>query len=211
MTTSPTLSGLRVRPDVERTRVAAAALVIGGPASLALHVLWRVGHGTTVVNEHGVVLGLTNDEWSHLGPLWAVPVALAVAVVMGLHPGRTARAATWLVGTGLVVGAAAAWIWPLYSLGVLALGAGLSCLSLTLWRGRLLPRWLSGPPAVAVLALLPFAIWPDAVYAAEATVGSMNVDLTDLPVVAAALTWTTLGVALVRRSRASRPQPTASR
>ena len=180
-------------------RIAALALLVGGPASLALHVLWRIGHGPTVVNEHGVVLGLTNDQWSHLGPLWALSVAFGVAVVTALHPGRTAGAAAWLTGAGLVGGAAAAWIWPLYSLGALALGAGLACLTVTLWRGRVLAHWLAIPPALALAAFAPFVFWPDVMYAVEATVASLNVDLTDLPVVAEAVTWTALGVALLRR------------
>ena len=199
-TPAPTASASAARRVPGRiVRSAALALLVGGPAGLALHALWRIGHGPSVVNEHGVVLGLTNDEWSYLGPLWAVPVAFAVAVVMTLHPGRTARAAAWLTGTGLVVGAAAAWIWPLYTLGALALGAGLACLSVTLWRGRVLAPWLAVPPAVAVVAFVPFVIWADAVYAVEATRASFSVDLADLPVVAGAVTWTALGVALLRR------------
>jgi hypothetical protein len=188
----------RVVPDWI-VRSAALALLVCGPARLVLHVLWKIGHGPTVVNEHGVVLGLSNDEWSHFGLLGAVPVAFAVAVVAALHTGRTARAATWLTGAGLVGGAAAAWIWPLYSLSALALGAGLACLAATLWRGRVLARWLAVPPALAVAAWVPFVFWPDAMYAAEATVASINVDLSDLTVVAQAVTWTALGVALLRR------------
>ena len=199
-TPAPTASATAARPVSSRiVRTAALALLIGGPASMALHVLWRLGHGPTVVNEHGVVLGLTNDEWSYLGPLWAVPVACAVAVVMTLHGGRTARATAWLTGTGLVVGAAAAWIWPLYTLGAVALGAGLACLAVTLWRGRVLAPWLAVPPALAVIVFVPFALWLDTVYAVEATVASISVNMADLPVVAQALTWTALGVALLRR------------
>jgi hypothetical protein len=177
---------------------AALALLVGGPARLVLHVLYKIGHGPTVINEHGVVLGLTNDEWSHLGPLGAVPVAFAVAVVSVLHTGQTARAAAWFIGAGLVGGAAAAWIWPLYSLSALALGAGLACLTAMLWRGRLLTRWLAIPPALAVAAWAPFVLWSDAMYEAETTVASINADLTDLTVVAQAVTWTALGVALLR-------------
>jgi hypothetical protein len=199
-TPTPPASAMTARQVPQRIiRTAAMALLIGGPASLALHVLWRIGHGPTVVNEHGVVLGLTNDEWSRLGPLWAVPVAFSVAAVMALHPGRIARASAWLTGAGLVVSAAAAWIWPLYTLGTLALGMGLACLSVTLWRGRVLARWLAVPPAIAVVALVPFVIWSDAVYAVQATVVSVSVDLADLPVLAGAVTWTVLGVALLRR------------
>jgi hypothetical protein len=177
---------------------AALALLVGGPASLALHALWRIGHGPTVVNEHGVVLGLTNDQWSHLGPLWAVPVALGVVVAMSLQPGPSARAAAWLSSAGLVGGAAAAWVWPLYSVSALALGAGMVCLALTVWRGRVLPRWLAVPPLLAVAALLPFAVWPDLMYAVETTIASVNLDLTDVPVVAQAGTWTVLGAGLLR-------------
>lgn len=105
------------------------------------------------------------DEWSHLGPLSAVPVALAVAVavavVAGHHMGRTARKAAWLTAAGLAGGAAAASTWPLYSLSALALGAGLACPA-TLWRGPLLARWLALPPALAVAAIVPFVFWPDA-------------------------------------------------
>ena len=184
---------------------AALALLVCGPARLVLHVLYKIGHGPTVVNEHGVVLGLSNDEWSHWGLLGAVPVAFAVAVVAALHTGRTARAAAWLTGAGLVGGAAAAWIWSLYSLSALALGAGLACLAAMLWRGHLLARWLAVPPALAVAAWVPFVFWPDAMYAAEATVASVNLDLTDLTVVAQAVTWTALGVALLlRRGRPER-------
>lgn len=206
MTTTPTVPTLGLsapaaaRPLPPRiVRSAALALLLGGPAGLALHVLWRIGHGPTVVNEHGVVLGLTNDQWSHLGSLWAVPVAFGVAVVMALHPGRTASAAAWLTGAGLVLGAAAAWIWPLYSLGALALGAGLTCLAVTLRRGGVLPCRLAVPAALAVASFVPFVFWPDAMYAVEATVASVNLDLTDLPVVAQAATWTALGLALLRR------------
>ena len=210
MTTTPTLATIPTPvPTASATagrtasdtivRSAALALLVGGPASMALNVLWRIGHGPTVINEHGVVLGLTNDEWSHLGPLWAVPVACAVAVLMTLHTGRAARAAAWLTGTGLVVGAAAAWIFPLFSLGWLALGAGLACLSVTLWRGRVLARWLAVPPALVVVAFVPFLFWSDTVYAVEATVASTSVNLADLPVLALAFTWTALGVALLRR------------
>jgi hypothetical protein len=177
---------------------AALALLVGGPSSLALHALWRIGHGPTVVNEHGVVLGLTNDQWSHLGLLWAVPVALGVVVAMSLHSGRSARAAAWLSSAGLLGGAAAAWIWPLYSVSALVLGAGLVCLALTVGRGRVLPRRLAVPPVLAVAALLPFALWPDVVYAVETTIASVNLDLTDLPVLAQAATWTALGAALLR-------------
>ena len=184
---------------------AAVALLVCGPARLVLHVLYKIGHGPTVINEHGVVLGLTNDEWSHWGLLGAVPVAFAVAVVAALHTGRTARAAAWFTGAGLVGGAVAAWIWSLYSLSALALGAGLACLAAMLWRGHLLSRWLAVPPALAVAAWVPFVFWPDAMYAAEATVASVNVDLTDLTVVAQAVTWTALGLALlVRRGRPER-------
>ena len=125
--------------------------------------------------------------------------ATLVPASPALHPGRVARASTWLTGSGLVVGAAAAWIWPLYSLGALALGAGLACLSVTLWRGGVLARWLAVPPALAVVTLAPFVLWPDAMYAVETTVASVNVDLTDLPVLAGAATWTALGLALLRR------------
>ena len=145
------------------------------------------------------MLGLTNDEWSHFGLLGAVPIAFAVAVVAALHTGRTARAAAWLTGVGLIGGAAAAWIFPLYSLSALALGAGLACLAAMLWRSHLLARWLAVPPALAVAASVPFMFWSDAMYAAETTVASLNVDLTDLTVVAQAVTWTALGVALLRR------------
>ena len=193
----PTFNAARV-PDW-MVLSAALALLVCGPARLVLHVLYKIGHGPTVINEHGVVLGLTNDEWSHWGLLGAVPVAFAVAVVAAMHTGRTARAAAWLTGAGLVGGAAAAWIFPLYSLGALALGAGLACLAVTLWRGRLLARWLAVPPALAVAALVPFVFWADGMYAAEATVASFNTDLTDLTVVAQVVTWVALGAALLRR------------
>ena len=196
-TPAPSAPAAGVGPD-RIVLTAALALLVSGPARLALHVLWGLGHGPTIINEHGVVLGLSNDQWSHLGPLFAVPVAFAVAVVAALHTGRTARAAGWLTGAGLAGGAAAAWIWPLYSLSALALGAGLACLSATLWHGPL-ARWLAAPPALAVAAWAPFVFWPDAMYAVETTVASYNVDLTDLTVVAQAVTWTALGAALLRR------------
>jgi hypothetical protein len=46
---------------------------------------------------------------------------------------------------------------------------------------------------------VPFVLWSDAMFAAETTVASINVDLTDVTVVAQAGTWTALGVALLRR------------
>ena len=176
---------------------AALALLVCGPARLVLHVLCKIGHGPTVVNEHGVVLGLTNDEWSHWGLLGAVPVAFAVAVVATLHTGRTAREAqpALLTGAGLLGGATAAWIWPLYALSALALGAGLACLAAMLWPAIC---WHAGSPSRRRWRSPrgSFVFWPDAMYAAAATVASLNLGLTDLTVVAQAVTWTALGVAL---------------
>ena len=145
------------------------------------------------------MLGLTNDEWSHLGPLWAVPVACAVAVLMTLHAGWTARATAWLTGTGLVVGAAAAWIFPLFSLGWLALAAGLACLCRDAVARPSAGTLVAVPPALAVVAFVPFVFWSDTVYAVEATVASTSVNLADVPVLALVFTWTALGVALLRR------------
>ena len=179
------MNAARVVPDW-MVLSAALALLVCGPARLVLHVLYKIGHGPTVINEHGVVLGLTNDEWSHWGLLVAVPVAFAVAVVAAMHSGRTARTAAWLTGAGLVGGAAAAWILPLYSLSALALGAGLACLAATLWRGGVLARWIAVPPTLAVIAVLPFVFWSDSMYAAKATVAGLDVDLTDLTLVAQA-------------------------
>ena len=177
---------------------AALALLVGGPARLVLHVLWRIGHGPTVVNEHGVVLGLTNDEWSHLGPLWAVPVAFAVAVVAALHqggprvrprgsPGRPrGRRRRGLDLAVVLAERAGARRWP------------------RLPGGDVVAR-----PCAGTLARRPARRGGRRVGAVRLLAGrhvcgrgdraSVNVDLTDLPVVAQAVTWTALGVALLRR------------
>jgi hypothetical protein len=117
----------------------ALALLIGGPLSLVFHVLWKVGHGPTVVNEHGVVLGLTNDRSSYLSAVWTVPVALGVVAVCSLHRGRLSRVAAVLTVLGLARNTVAAFVRELYSIGGLVLNAGVLCLSIMILRGGVLP------------------------------------------------------------------------
>jgi hypothetical protein len=115
-------------------RAGVPALLLGGPLGLVFHVLYGLGHGPTVVNEHGVVLGLTNDQWSYVGASSDALVLMGVLAVATLHTGRVARTATWLLAVGLVLSSAAAWVFPLFSLGALLEFAGMACLAVAVLR-----------------------------------------------------------------------------
>lgn len=92
---SPQAAAAQRRVPFPPVRLGALALLAGGTLSLVLHVLWKIGHGPTVVNEHGVALGLANDQWSHLGaPVVALLLAVGVHAVAALHPGRLCTVAT---------------------------------------------------------------------------------------------------------------------
>lgn len=179
-------------------RLGSAALLVGGPLSLVFHTLWRVGHGPTVVNEHGVVLGLTNDQWSYFGGIWMALVAVGVVAVCSLHSGRMSRVAGTLVVTGLAVGAVAAWVWVLYSIGALALYGGILCLAVTVLRGRVLPRTSGAALLLAVLSFVPVVVAPEAVYATLPTALPFPVEGQDFTALCAALGWTALGLGLAR-------------
>ena len=183
----------------------AVALLVGGPLSLLLHVLWRVGHGPTVVNEHGVVLGLTNDQWSHLGWVWSASVAFGVMGICALHAGRLARTARAVVVAGLALGAASAWLWPLYSVGALVLHAGLACLAVVLARGEVLPRTATVLPALSVLVFLPVTVVPESMLAGDAL--PLSLQGQDVLAALTAAAWTLLGVVLLRTGRGTHPSP----
>jgi hypothetical protein len=182
-------------------RRGALALLIGGPLSLVFHVLWKVGHGTTVVNEHGVVLGLTNDQWSYLSAFWTVPVAVGVVTACSLHRGRLSRVAAVLTVLGLALNTVAAFVWELYSIGGLVLNAGVLCLSIMILRGGVLSPWSAWLLLLALIAFIPLAVVNDAVLSLSTNALPFRVQGEDVIVFLSALAWTALGVALFRVSR----------
>ena len=161
-----------------------------------------MGHGQTVVNEHGVVLGLTNDQWSHLGWTWALLLGYGVAAVCARHRGRLASAARLLVVTGLGLSALAAWVWPLYALGGIVTYAGMACLALLVARGGVLPRWSAVPVLLSVLVFLPVVAVPDVMLAS----GHLPLALTGADLLAAVTgaAFAGLGAALLRATPRTR-------
>jgi hypothetical protein len=185
------------------------ALLLGGPLALVFHVPYGLGHGPTVVNEHGVVLGLTNDQWSYVGASWRALVLVGVLAVATVHTGRLARTATGLLTLGLVLSAAAAWVFPLYSLGALLEFAGLGCLAVAVLCERVLPRWCGIALALPVLAFLPVPLARDAVISAEWHVSGVLLQSTDVLATLVAAGWLALGLGVARVTRAGvrRPEP----
>jgi hypothetical protein len=181
-------------------RSGAAALLVGGPLSLVFHALWRIGHGPTVVNEHGVVLGLTNDQWSYLSGAWMALVAVGVVAVCSLHRGRLRVVAGTLTVLGLVLSAAASWVWPLYSVGLLMQYTGTVCLAVLVLRGRVLPRVSGYALLLAAVTFLPMTFATEAVIAASDVLPGMVLGW-DLIAGCAAAGWTLLGYALFAASR----------
>ena len=190
--------GPRVSPLVRR---GALALLVGGPLSLVFHVLWKIGHGPTVVNEHGVVLGLTNDQWSYLSVVWTAPVAIGVVAACSLHRGRLRSAAVVLTVLGLALSTVAAFVWELYSIGGLVLNAGVLCMSIMILRGRVLPSWSAWLLLLALVAFIPLAVVNDAVLSLSTNALPFRVQGEDVIVFLGALGWTGLGVVLLRTSR----------
>lgn len=177
-------------------RPAALALLVGGPLSLAFHVLYSIGHGPTVLNEHGVVLGLTNDQWSRLSPLWMLLVGIGAAAACRLHGAvRTQR----VLVAGFALHAMSAVVWPLYAVGLLVLFTGTALLGVAVLRGGLLPRWAGWPLLVAVAVFVPLVVAPGPVVAWTGTVLSVAVEAEDLMAGSFALAWTMLGAGLARR------------
>jgi hypothetical protein len=184
------------RPLLQRAGV--PALLVGGPLALVFHVLYGLGHGPTVINEHGVVLGLTNDQWSQVAVTWRVLVLVGVLAVGSLHTSRLARTATGLLVPGLLLSAVATWVWPLYAIGSLLEFGGLACLAVAVLREGVLPRW-SGLALVApVLAFLPVPLAPEAVISAEWTVGGFLLQSEDVIAACVAVGWLALGLGLAR-------------
>lgn len=179
-------------------RRGALALLVGGPLSLVFHVLWKIGHGPTVVNEHGVVLGLTNDQWSYLSVAWTAPVAAGVVAACSVHRGRLSRIAAVLTVLGLALSTIAALVWELYSIGGLVLNAGVLCLSIMILRGQVLPRWSAWLLLLALVAFIPLAVVNDAVLSLSTNALPFRVQGEDVIVLLAAIGWTALGVALLR-------------
>lgn len=198
---APVLEGSLAAVEPSRipvtVRRGAVALLVGGPLSLAFHALWRIGHGPTVVNEHGVVLGLTNDQWSYLGGSWALLVAVGVVAACRSFGGWLSTIAAVLTVTGLLLGAVSAWVWSLYSLGALVQYAGMASLGLvavqTRGRQRLAGLVLLG----AVVLFLPVPVVPDAAYLEIPVWLPFTVETQDLLALAAAVSWTSLGWALL--------------
>lgn len=195
MTTFP---AVRSRSTAASTRPEALALLVGGPLSLAFHALWRIGHGPTVVNEHGVVLGLTNDQWSHLAGIWAVLVAIGVVAVCRRHGGRLSSVAGGLTVTGLALGAVASWVYPLYSVGAVVQYVGMLLLGLLVLRRAELPRVGGMALLVAVALFLPTPVRPDLPYVEIPSGLPFVVQLQDLTALGAALAWVLLGTGLAR-------------
>jgi hypothetical protein len=181
-------------------RAGAAALLLGGPLSLVFHALWRIGHGPTVVNEHGIVLGLTNDQWSHLNGIWIVPVALGVVATCLVHRGRLSTLAGALTVTGLALSGISAWVWALYSLGTIVLYAGVLCLAVTVLRSGLLPRWSGAALWGSLICFLPLLVAPEAVVASTIVTAPFQLQVEDVIASGTAFGWTALGLGLARSS-----------
>lgn len=181
-------------------RRGAAALLVGGPLSLVFHVLWRIGHGPTVVNEHGVVLGLTNDQWSYLSGGWMALVAVGVVAVCSQHGGRLSMVAGVLTVLGLALSAVASWLWPLYSIGAVTQYAGMLCLAVVVLRGRALPQLAGYGLLLAVVTFLPMIFATDAVIGASAVLPGPVLGW-DLIACCGAVGWIMLGYGLVTASR----------
>jgi hypothetical protein len=207
--TTTTLPRIPFTASTSRTpllRAGAPALLLGGPLAMVFHVLYGLGHGPTVVNEHGVVLGLTNDQWSQVGVTWRVLVLVGVLAVGALHTSRLARTATGLLVAGLVMSVVATWIWPLYAVATLLEFSGLACLAVAVVREGVLPRWAGRVLWLPVVAFLPLPLAPEAVISAEWTVRGFLLQSEDLIAAAVALAWSVLGLGLARASRpASQP------
>jgi hypothetical protein len=124
------------------------------------------------------------------------PLALAT-----LHTGRLARTATWLLVVGLVLSAAAAWVFPLYSLGALLEFAGMACLTVAVLRQGVLPRWSGIAIGLPVLAFLPVPLWPDAVISAEWYLRGFLLQSGDVISACVAVGWSALGLGLARVTR----------
>lgn len=187
------------RPLLQRAGV--PALLLGGPLALAFHVLYGLGHGPTVVNEHGIVLGLTNDQWSQVGVSWRLLVLVGVLAVGSLHTSRLARTATGLLVGGLLVSMAATWIWPLYAAGTLLESSGMACLAVAVVRERVLPSWSGRVLWLPVLAFLPVPLAPEAVLSAEWTVAGFLLQSEDVLAASVAVAWVGLGLGLARARR----------
>ena len=177
------------------------ALVVGGPLALVFHVLYGLGHGPTVVNEHGVVLGLTNDQWSQVAVTWRALVLVGVLAVASLHSSRLARTATGLLVAGLLLSVVATWVWPLYALATLLEFGGLACLAVAVVREGVLPRWSGLALGLPVLAFLPLPFAPSAVMSAEWTVAGVLLQSEDVIAAAVAAGWLALGLGLARVTR----------
>lgn len=195
----PTGAGATHRDPRARSplvRAGAVALLVAAPLNLVVHVLWRIGHGPTVVNEHGVVLGLTNDEWSYLGTAWQALLAFGVVAACSLHRGRLRTFAGTLTVAGIAITVAAKWIWPLYALGTLAQAAGTAALAVMVLRGRVLSRWAGVALLVAVVSFLPLPVAPDAVFATLPFAFGTGVEYQDVIALCDAAGWVALGLAL---------------
>jgi hypothetical protein len=182
-------------PAVRLRPLPAAALLLGGPLILAFHVLYGIGHGPTVVNQHGVVLGLTNDQWSRLSPLWMLLVAFGAAAVCRLHRARLVQG---VLVTGLALHALSAWVWSLYAVGMVVLFTGTALLGVLVLRRGMLPRWSAAGLLACVAAFLPLVVAPGAFLSWTWTVLSVAVEAEDVLAVTTAAAWTLLGVGLAR-------------
>lgn len=193
LTASPT-----VRPrGAATTGPGASALLVGGPLAMAFHVLWSIGHGPTVVNEHGVVLGLTNDQWSWLSPAWMALVAVGVVTVGRLHTDGLSRTGVRLVLAGLLLSALATVVFVLFSIGLLLLNAGLLCLGSAVLRARILPWWSGVGLLGAVATFVPLLVAPATFIDAAVIVGPVLLQAENVLAAATTLGWTLLGAGLL--------------
>lgn len=180
------------KPGSRRRAGGVPALAVGGAAGLAFHVLYDIGHGPTVVNEHGEVLGLTNDRWSHLSGAALLLLALGVVHLGRRCPTRTMRAAVWLLVIGFLVRALANWWYGCYVPGELLLLAGRALLVAAVVRTAVLPTWSVVPLAASVAWMVAFVSAPDAMYDTTVDVTGVAVSGADLLAGLTALAWVAL-------------------
>lgn len=188
--------------------VGPVGLAAGGALGFVFHVLYQLGHGPTVRNEHGEVLGLTNDTWSHLGLVWIALVALGVLGFTAVDGGRRMRRIVGVLLLGLALEYGASWIFILYVPSQLIAVAGRAWLAVHILRRRTMPSWTAVPTLVALTAWLWLPIDADSMYDWRMEVGPWPIHYDDLLAVLSTLAWLALGAGLLlARRRSDRPVP----
>jgi hypothetical protein len=188
--------GTATPPILRSIRIGGASLIAGGLVAMIIHVLYGIGHGRTVFNENKDVLGLTNDTWSRVGVIGTALLVIGLAVLRRTDPSRSMRRATTVLVVGLVLRAAADWVFDLYVPAELLLLVGRAMLVGAILTGVVLPRWTAVPMVVTVAGWVVFAAVNDAVYDAATDFAGYTVAGNDVLAFVTAMAWVCLGVGL---------------